>query len=281
MIAHSVIGRLVRRLLQETKSPKSPANTLVFESLEPRLLLAADPLSITVIEAEWIDPASPRLGIIFPLRRQRIGPLAEICRRGLCGRSIWRLGADRRGADRNRVRGRLEDHGRRSVHGLEHRQQRQLHLESRRRSCRERATALQIVRAQFPPRPERRRADRSSTTVIESDGSTTLTEVANHFFLYDGSGRGPSLKYAGADFVAGQFGAWAPIGAEQTATGYEVAWKITGADQYTVWNTDSTGNYISNRSRRCVGSELCAAIARAQFPPGPERRRGDRVWTRQ
>ena len=32
--------------------------------------------------------------------------------------------------------------------------------------------------------------------------------------------------------MAGQFGAWAPIGAEQTATGYEVAWKVTGADQY-------------------------------------------------
>ena len=49
--AHSVISRLVRRLLHKTKSPKSPANTLVFESLEPRLLLAADPLGITVIEA--------------------------------------------------------------------------------------------------------------------------------------------------------------------------------------------------------------------------------------
>ena len=39
----------------------------------------------------------------------------------------------------------------------------------------------------------------------------------------------------------GEF-AWAPIGAEQTASGYEVAWKIAGADQYTVWNTDSSGN---------------------------------------
>ena len=27
-------------------------------------------------------------------------------------------------------------------------------------------------------------------------------------------------------------GQWAPIGAEQTASGYEVAWKVTGADQY-------------------------------------------------
>ena len=32
---------------------------------------------------------------------------------------------------------------------------------------------------------------------------------------------------------------WVPIAAEQTASGYEVAWKVTGADQYTVWYTDS------------------------------------------
>ena len=51
--------------------------------------------------------------------------------------------------------------------------------------------------------------------------------------------------------MAGQFGAWTPIGAEQTASGYEVAWKVTGADQYTVWNTDSSGNYISNSSALC------------------------------
>ena len=82
--------------------------------------------------------------------------------------------------------------------------------------------------------------------MIEANGSTSLTEVGNHFYLYDSGGSGPSLKYAGADFVAGQFGAWAPIGAEQTASGYEVAWKVTGADQYTVWNTDSSGNFISS-----------------------------------
>ena len=46
--------------------------------------------------------------------------------------------------------------------------------------------------------------------------------------------------------MAGQFGQWTPIGAEQTASGYEVAWKVTGADQYAVWDTDSNGNYTSN-----------------------------------
>ena len=104
-----------------------------------------------------------------------------------------------------------------------------------------------------------------------------LTEVGDHFFLYDGSGSGPSLKYAGAEYVAGQFGAWTPIGAEQTASGYEVAWKVTGADQYTVWTTDSSGNYISQRRRRVVvGDQFCVEIARNQFPPRPQRRRGDR-----
>ena len=68
----------------------------------------------------------------------------------------------------------------------------------------------------------------------------------DHFFLYDSSGSGPSLKFAGADVVAGQFDSWAPIGAEQTASGYEVAWKVTGADLYTVWATDSSGNYTSH-----------------------------------
>ena len=37
-----------------------------------------------------------------------------------------------------------------------------------------------------------------------------------------------------------------PIGAEQTANGYEVAWKVTGANEFTVWYTDKSGNYLSN-----------------------------------
>ena len=45
--------------------------------------------------------------------------------------------------------------------------------------------------------------------------------------------------------VAGEFGSWTPIGAEQTASGYQVAWKVPGADQYSVWTTDSDGNFIS------------------------------------
>ena len=50
---------------------------------------------------------------------------------------------------------------------------------------------------------------------IEASGGTRLDQVANEFFLHDGAGNGPSLKYAGADVVAGQFGAWTPLGAEK------------------------------------------------------------------
>ena len=86
----------------------------------------------------------------------------------------------------------------------------------------------------------------TAPTVIESAGSTSLTQVADQFYLDNSGGSGPALKYGGAAWVVGQSGGWMPIGAEQTATGYEVAWKLTGANQYTVWNTDSNGNYLSN-----------------------------------
>src|SRR5262245_57862956 len=68
-----------------------------------------------------------------------------------------------------------------------------------------------------------------SVTAIEAFGSTSLTEVGNHFYLYDSSGVGPSLKFAGADVVVGQFSQWTPIAAEQTATGYQVVWKVQDA----------------------------------------------------
>jgi hypothetical protein len=85
------------------------------------------------------------------------------------------------------------------------------------------------------------------TTVIESFGSTKLVELGNTFALDSiSSGTGPGLQYAGAAVVVGEFGTYTPIGAEQTATGYEVAWKVPGVNQYTVWNTDSNGDYVLN-----------------------------------
>jgi hypothetical protein len=83
------------------------------------------------------------------------------------------------------------------------------------------------------------------STTIETDGSTSLTEFGDHYYLVNAAGTGPELEYAGAAVVAGQFGGWTPIGAEQTASGYDVAWKDASADLFNIWSTDSHGNYIA------------------------------------
>lgn len=43
------------------------------------------------------------------------------------------------------------------------------------------------------------------TTVIEANGSTSLTEISNQYYLYS-SGSGPSVKSDGAAIFAGEFG---------------------------------------------------------------------------
>ncbi|MET4217672.1 hypothetical protein ACVWWG_000845 [Bradyrhizobium sp. LB7.2] len=83
--------------------------------------------------------------------------------------------------------------------------------------------------------------------VVESAGATTLVEGSGKYYLKDSSGAGPSLKSHGVDFVDGSDGTWAPIGAEKTATGYQVVWK-EGSGVYTAWNTDNNGNYVSHVS---------------------------------
>ncbi|MBI2736184.1 MAG: hypothetical protein HYX38_06485 [Rhodospirillales bacterium] len=83
------------------------------------------------------------------------------------------------------------------------------------------------------------------TTVIESSGSTALIQIADSYFL---GGSGPQLKINGASITEGQFGGWAPVGAEQVGGGYQVAWKLAGADLYQVWTVDGSGNLVSASS---------------------------------
>src|SRR6516225_9114681 len=97
-----------------------------------------------------------------------------------------------------------------------------------------------------------------SPTVIEQFGAINLVESGGNYFLYPNGGSAIELSYGGAPVVDGQFdqfgGHWVPIGAEQTASGYEVAWKIAGADQYTVWYTDNSGNYLSSAFNSASGT---------------------------
>ena len=94
------------------------------------------------------------------------------------------------------------------------------------------------------------------STTIEALGSTSLVQVGSNYFLDSiSSGTGPALKLGGVAFVAGQLGGWTPIGAEQISTGYEVALKYAGSDLYTIWDTDSSGNYASSPIGSGSGSE--------------------------
>jgi 20S proteasome alpha/beta subunit len=107
------------------------------------------------------------------------------------------------------------------------------------------------------------------TTVIEGFGSTSLVEGGSDYYLHPNSGAAVELSYAGAPVVTGQFdqfgGQWVPIGAEQTASGYEVAWKVTGADKYTVWTTDNSGNYLSSAFDVASGTSAALQSFEASF----------------
>jgi Tryptophan-rich Synechocystis species C-terminal domain/Calx-beta domain len=85
-----------------------------------------------------------------------------------------------------------------------------------------------------------------TTQSIETNGATSLTKVADSYF-FNYASNGPQLKMNGVYVAAGQSGNWMPLGAEQAANGtYQVAWKNGALDQYTVWQTDSAGNYQNN-----------------------------------
>ena len=82
--------------------------------------------------------------------------------------------------------------------------------------------------------------------VIEALGTTTLVEFASNYYLYaHGAASGPTLKYGGSIVSKGQFGNVAPIAVEQTANGYQIVWKVDGADQFNTWNLDGNGNHQS------------------------------------
>jgi hypothetical protein len=87
-------------------------------------------------------------------------------------------------------------------------------------------------------------------TVIEANGAIALTQVGDQYYLDANTGAvPPTVKIYGTDHLAnmsGIAGKWVPIAAETTTTGYEVAWKAVGSNQFTVMNTDHNGNVISN-----------------------------------
>ena len=104
------------------------------------------------------------------------------------------------------------------------------------------------------------------SVTIEAHGSTKLVQVGSNYYLDSiSSGTGPELQYHGAPVTAGQFSSIAPIGAEQTASGYDVAWKIPGTNQYEVWSTDSSGHFIANITGLVAGNSVALESLETTF----------------
>ena len=86
----------------------------------------------------------------------------------------------------------------------------------------------------------------ASPTVIEAAGVTSLVQVGANYYLNPGAGgSGPELIYGNAPVVPNMWTGWAPVGAEQTATGYDVVWQNVADGLFNVWSTDSNGNYLA------------------------------------
>jgi Tryptophan-rich Synechocystis species C-terminal domain/Bacterial Ig-like domain (group 1) len=91
------------------------------------------------------------------------------------------------------------------------------------------------------------------TIVTPPTGAIGLTEIGSNYYL-NLNGIGPELKFGGAAYVDGEFGAWSPFAAVQTTSGYDVAWKNASSGTYTVWSADSNGNWISDLISNVSGS---------------------------
>ena len=100
------------------------------------------------------------------------------------------------------------------------------------------------------------------STTIEAFGATNLTQIGSNYYL---GSSGPVLKYNGVAVTSGQFAPWVPIGAEQTASGFDFAWKTPGADNYTVWSTDANGNYLTNLTQIVSGGNATLELLEATF----------------
>src|SRR5262249_37686836 len=106
-------------------------------------------------------------------------------------------------------------------------------------------------------------------TVISDNGSTSLTQAGTtgaHFFLYaDNTGTGPSLKFGGMDFAAGQFGPWTPIGAQATANVYEVAWKYRSAFYFIISHPTRSSTFFPYTTLFRSGSDYALESLEPSF----------------
>src|SRR5262249_1547318 len=90
-------------------------------------------------------------------------------------------------------------------------------------------------------------------------------QVGTQFYIYNSAGSGVALSYARSSVTARRFAPWTPIAATQTANGYDIAWQNIGTGRYTVWTTDSNGNYTGNLISAVSGSSYALESLESTF----------------
>jgi hypothetical protein len=98
-----------------------------------------------------------------------------------------------------------------------------------------------------------------TVTAIESSGFSTLTKVADSYFINYVSAP-VQVKYGGSYAGSNQFANWTAVGADQTIAGYMVAWRNSSSGLYTIWNTDGGGNYAWQSGTISAGSSAFNAV---------------------
>ncbi|TWI21735.1 serralysin, partial [Bradyrhizobium yuanmingense] len=85
------------------------------------------------------------------------------------------------------------------------------------------------------------------STTIEAFGSTSVFRSGGNYYLNNiSTGTGPTLKYQGNVVDTANYSTWSVIAAEQVSGGgYDVVWKNSANGHYSVWSTDSTGNFVT------------------------------------
>ena len=170
----------------------------------------------------------------------------------------------------------LKTGGRRSVSGVGHGQQRQLRLSSAQQRIGHKPR-VGVDRDQFQLRFERRRDHRRSFRRDErrndrrfSDADRVIrhdqpADRRDQLFSSAEWGAAVTLSYGGSPVVVGEFGAWTPIAAQQTATGYEVA--LEEWERRPVWGVGHrrSGNLVSGSDQQRIGSQRRVGVDRDQF----------------
>src|SRR4029077_14527748 len=104
--------------------------------------------------------------------------------------------------------------------------------------------------------------DGQLVATIESFGTTGLQVDGSNRYVLTGSST-VALRFGGGPVTMGQFGAWTPIGAEQSGGGYLVVWKNAVTDQYVAWSVDGGGNFLSQSAALSATSSAIESLETA------------------